>query len=143
MASRTEHEALGSLVNEVLQAGPLPANNAFRGNRRCEIPDGGRAAKAARAPHRGGVETEIVTQFDSWADGIWEPAKHRYINDGRLNPQFRAMMEHLSQRNGWFVPVGTLLNFLQEQKGPITITPQERRWLERRWSIHKIRFGSA
>lgn len=66
-----------------------------------------------------------------------------YIDDGRLNPQFRAVMERLSKRNGWFVPVGTLLNFLQQQKGPITITSEERRWLERRWLTHKIRFGSA
>ena len=50
-------------------------------------------------------------------------------------------MRRLSGKNGWFVPVSTLLDFLLEAKGPHEITDSERSALERRWLAHKIRLG--
>ncbi len=66
-----------------------------------------------------------------------------FSKDGTLNTQFRRQMESLAKKSGWFVPVSTLLDYLLEKKGSTILTAEERSRLERRWLIHKIRFGSA
>jgi hypothetical protein len=66
-----------------------------------------------------------------------------FVQDGKLDPRFRSLMERLSKKNGWFVPVARLLDWLMEQHGPITIDASQRRVLERHWLLDKIRFGSA
>jgi hypothetical protein len=68
---------------------------------------------------------------------------HGYYENGRLNPRFRSLVERLSKKNGWFVPVTTLLDFLTQQKAASAITDLQRTRLERRWLFHKIRFGTA
>ena len=67
---------------------------------------------------------------------------HGYYDDGKLVPGFRPLMERLAKKNGWFVPVSVLLDFLIEGRDPV-ITDAQRTWLERRWLTHKIRFGTA
>jgi len=52
-------------------------------------------------------------------------------------------MKRLSNKNGWFVPVGTLLDYLLQQKGQHEITPIEREKLESRWLQTKIRLGAT
>jgi hypothetical protein len=66
-----------------------------------------------------------------------------YESNGRLDPRFVKLMTRLAKKNGWFVPVHVLLDEIQRQRGPLTITPADRRHLERRWLWHKIRYGSA
>lgn len=68
---------------------------------------------------------------------------HGYWRDGRLNESFTRLMDRLSRKNGWFIPVGTLLDFLRSQRGEHTLTSSERGELERRWIWHKARFGTA
>ena len=69
---------------------------------------------------------------------------HGFVRDGRLEPRFKILMERLASRPGWFVPVGSLLDHLQAVRGADrTIQPHERRALERRWLLHKVRFGTA
>ncbi len=68
---------------------------------------------------------------------------HGYFDDGKLHGRFRALMERLSKKNGWFVPVTTLLDYLLSRKTATTISDAERARLERRWLLHKIGFGSA
>jgi hypothetical protein len=68
---------------------------------------------------------------------------HGYYEGGRLNPRFRDLIERLSAKNGWFVPVTTLLDFLARRKAEAPITNQQRTKLERRWLLHKIFFGTA
>jgi hypothetical protein len=68
---------------------------------------------------------------------------HGYWNQGRLNPAFTGLMERLSRKNGWFVPVGTLLDYIRSQRGEHTITAGQRAELERRWIWHKARYGTA
>jgi hypothetical protein len=68
---------------------------------------------------------------------------HGYVRNGRLDPRFRALMTRLSRMNGWFVPVGTLLNYLRSQRGLHVLTTRERAELERRWLWDKIRNGTA
>jgi len=66
-----------------------------------------------------------------------------FYEHGKLNPQFRRLMERLSHRDGWFVPVETLLDYLLSVRGPATLTAWQRGRLERRWLLHKIRYGTA
>jgi hypothetical protein len=64
-----------------------------------------------------------------------------FAGDGRVDPHFRQLMERLAAKNGWFVPVAELLDYLQAQHGPTVITTAQRRDLERRWLLSKIRVG--
>jgi hypothetical protein len=66
-----------------------------------------------------------------------------FTDDGRLDPRFRATMERLAGKNGWFVPVATLLDFLLAQRGPTILTNAQRRSLERRWLFGKLSVGST
>jgi hypothetical protein len=67
---------------------------------------------------------------------------HGFVENGKLNPQFRSAMERLARRNGWFAPVAQVLNRLGAG-GERVITDAHRSRLERRWLLHKIRFGTA
>jgi hypothetical protein len=66
-----------------------------------------------------------------------------FYENGALNQRFRELTVRLSKKNGFFVPVSTLLDCIAEQRGIPSITPADRRDMERRWLIHKIRFGTA
>ena len=66
-----------------------------------------------------------------------------FVVDGRIDPRFELLMRRLSGKNGWFVPVSTLLDHLVEAKGRHVITAAERRTLERRWLAHKLRVGRS
>ncbi|MBN1461180.1 MAG: hypothetical protein JXA57_16755 [Armatimonadetes bacterium] len=61
-----------------------------------------------------------------------------YYDHGELNPEFVRLMRLLSSRNGWFVPVSTILDHIVRERGERTISARERRGLERRWLAHKI-----
>jgi len=64
--------------------------------------------------------------------------------DGKLQPQFLKAMKRVARRNGWFVPVSQLLDYLLAQRGGQSVLQAaERRTLERRWLLHKVRFGNA
>jgi hypothetical protein len=65
-----------------------------------------------------------------------------YVKNG-LNSTFRSLMQRLSKKNGWFVPVSTLLDYLLEASGHHDIADRERRRLERRWLSHKLRIGPS
>ena len=56
---------------------------------------------------------------------------------------FKALMTRLSRKNGWFVPTGTLLDYLIEQRGRTVLTDRQRARLERRWLRHKLRTGTS
>ena len=61
-----------------------------------------------------------------------------FYSGGRIDPVFRRLMERLAARNGWFVPVATLLDFLKVQNGGHVINDAERSALERRWLVEKL-----
>ena len=61
--------------------------------------------------------------------------------DGAVNARFAELMTRLSQKNGWFVPVTTLLDFLAARQANPNIAPGRRRALERRWLVSKARIG--
>ena len=66
-----------------------------------------------------------------------------FVRDGALDARFRELTLRLSKKNGWFVPVSTLLDHLARSRGTTVLSAAQRRTLERRWLFHKIRFGSA
>lgn len=66
-----------------------------------------------------------------------------FYDGGRLHPRFRALMERLGKKNGWFVPVATLLDYLREQRGRHVITRRQRACLERKWLRHKLATGTS
>jgi hypothetical protein len=68
---------------------------------------------------------------------------HGFSNRGGLDPRFRTLMKRLSKTEGWFVPVSTLLEYLQSQSGDREITAQQRAALEWRWLAHKLRNGQS
>jgi len=68
---------------------------------------------------------------------------HGYVERGRLSERFQALMTRLSRKNGWFVPVGTLLEFLRSRRENLAITDAQRRSLERRWLLEKVFRGTS
>jgi hypothetical protein len=68
---------------------------------------------------------------------------HGYWDGKSLNRRFRELMTRLSKRNGWFIPVTPLLDFLLARSPNRSLSASERSALERRWLMHKVRFGTA
>ena len=66
-----------------------------------------------------------------------------FVKDGRVDPRFRALMERLARRNGWFVPVSPLLDHLAAERGPTVLSSSQRRALEWRWLRSKARVGHS
>ena len=61
-----------------------------------------------------------------------------FYENGKLNSRFKSLIERLSQKNGWFVPVSTLLDYLLEVKSHHDITDRERKQLERKFLIKQL-----
>ncbi len=68
---------------------------------------------------------------------------HGYVENGEMNSRFRHLMTRLSRKNGWFVPVGTLLDYLREKHGDGEITRADRARIERRWLWEKVFRGTS
>ncbi len=66
-----------------------------------------------------------------------------FLENGKLQPEFARLMRRLAAKPGWFVPVGTLLTYLKEQKGETVLNSSQRNRLERRWLAHKLRVGRS
>jgi hypothetical protein len=66
-----------------------------------------------------------------------------FFLDGRLDKRFESLIKRLAGKNGWFVPVSTLLDYLKEHNGEHIITPAQRAMLERKWLWHKIKVGTT
>lgn len=79
------------------------------------------------------AEGGACIMYTHFASGFW--------SEGRLDPRFQAVMTRLAGKNGWFVPVTTLLDYLAEQRGLTAISPAQRRRLEWRWLLSKARVG--
>jgi len=67
---------------------------------------------------------------------------HGFADDGGLHPRFKQLMQRLSEKNGWFVPVSTLLDHLRGRSNR-TITDTQRRALESRWLCEKLFRGTS
>lgn len=67
---------------------------------------------------------------------------HGFVENGTLNRHFRRLMARLADRNGWFVPVGKLLDYIREHRGQHVLTPAQRRKMELRWLWQKVLTGT-
>jgi hypothetical protein len=68
---------------------------------------------------------------------------HGYVENGRLRPRFVALMERLAAKDGWFVPVATVLEYLRARRSDAALSHAQRRELEWRWLWHKMRSGTS
>lgn len=68
---------------------------------------------------------------------------HGFVENGRLNPGFRRLMERLARKNGWFVPASDILDHLAAQRGVFEMDAATRRKLEWRWLPGKILRGTS
>lgn len=66
-----------------------------------------------------------------------------FFSDGQIHPRFAQLMSRISSKNGWFVPVSTLLDYLTTKHGHYVITGQERNKLERKWLMNKLFTGTS
>jgi len=66
-----------------------------------------------------------------------------FVQDASLNARFRFLIDRLKRKNGWFEPVGTLLNYLLAHRLDANITPSERRKMEWRWLGEKLLRGAS
>jgi len=68
---------------------------------------------------------------------------HGFVENGRLRPEFRRLMERLARKNGWFVPASVMLDYLAAHKGVVTLDAAARAKLESRWLREKIFRGTS
>jgi hypothetical protein len=61
----------------------------------------------------------------------------------RVDERFAHLLRRLAQKDGWFVPVSTLLDHIRSQRGLVTLSAAQRRRLEWRWIAHKLAAGST
>ena len=66
-----------------------------------------------------------------------------FYDKGPLDARFQELIRRLSGKNGWFVPVSTLLDFLGSRRGEKTIALDQRAQLEWRWLRAKIFQGTT
>lgn len=64
-----------------------------------------------------------------------------FERDGKVDPRFAQLLRRIASKNGWFVPVSTLLDHIRTQRGLRTLSDAGRRRLEWRWLAHKLVAG--
>ncbi len=60
-----------------------------------------------------------------------------FVKNGKVNSETKSLLEQLAERNGWFVPVTQLLDYLRKQRDDSTISKSELRKMEWRWFLEK------
>jgi hypothetical protein len=61
-----------------------------------------------------------------------------FVKEGMVDRRTEQLLRRLADRDGWFVPVSTLLDFLRQQRGKTMIAPRELDSMERRWACDKL-----
>ena len=61
-----------------------------------------------------------------------------FCKNGKLCEKFKNQMNRLSKKDGWFVPTGTLLDFLKKKNALQTINNKQRTSLEWKWLFDKL-----
>jgi hypothetical protein len=62
-----------------------------------------------------------------------------FVREGTVDPRVLGVLKDLAARDGWYVPVGTLLDHIESRRGPYAITPSQHRRLEWRWAIYQAK----
>jgi len=66
-----------------------------------------------------------------------------FILNRKLNHAFCEVMESIAGKDGWFVPVGDLLDYILQYKAHGEILKWQRSSLEWKWMIHKLSVGTS
>lgn len=66
-----------------------------------------------------------------------------FCQKGKLSEKFKSQMNFLSKKNGWFVPVSTLLDFLKAKNKTYILSAHQKARLEWKWLADKIFLGST
>ncbi len=66
-----------------------------------------------------------------------------FFQAGKLHDTFRRRMQRLAAKDGWFVPVSTLLDHILHQRGHCDLQADQRSRLERKWLFHKVCVGTT
>jgi hypothetical protein len=88
-------------------------------------------AEQDRLEEEGGV----CIMYSHLSQGFW-------TNKG-IDPRFRKLMTRLAGKNGWFVPVATLLDHLKQERSNHSIPRTERARMEYRWLFEKLWNGTS
>lgn len=65
-----------------------------------------------------------------------------FATESGVSPEFATVMQKLSRRNGWFAPVGELLDWLKPRTGGM-LPSGERLRMEMRWLKEKLLHGAS
>ena len=87
-------------------------------------------------------ENQDRLEAEGGASIVYTHFAHGFFGHHGLTARFRELMTRLARKNGWFVPVGTLLDFLEQNRGLHRISAAERGRMERKWLWEKIRTGT-
>ena len=63
----------------------------------------------------------------------------RVTENGAINPRLHKLLERLSKKNGWFVPVTTLLDYILQARGPTILNNRMRNQIELSWVRDQLR----
>ncbi|MFC1966400.1 hypothetical protein ACFLWI_05590 [Chloroflexota bacterium] len=66
-----------------------------------------------------------------------------FVENGNVNPKTKELLSELSKRDGWFVPVSTLLDYLRSKQVSETRSFNERVNMELRWFLNKLFYGTS
>ncbi|MBA4374491.1 MAG: hypothetical protein C0402_16700 [Thermodesulfovibrio sp.] len=66
-----------------------------------------------------------------------------FVENGRINRTTQELLEHLAGRNGWFVPVSQLLDYLRVRQPGDALTASERLRMELKWFWSKLMHGTS
>ena len=67
---------------------------------------------------------------------------HGYVEQGGLRRDIGGALERLTKRNGWFAPVSDILDHIRNHRSDTPLLDRQRRRLERRWLLEKLRYGT-
>jgi len=66
-----------------------------------------------------------------------------FVEDGKVNNETEQLLHQLSMRQGWFVTVTELLDYLRAEQTSAALTTSERIRMELRWFIGKLLHGTS
>jgi glycosyltransferase involved in cell wall biosynthesis len=66
-----------------------------------------------------------------------------FSTNGCVDRRVEELLRWLAQKDGWFVPVSSLLDFLRDQRGSLSIPPGEIAAMERRWMREHLAHAAA
>jgi len=61
-----------------------------------------------------------------------------FVNGGVVHPRVEYLLRRLARKNGWFVPVSSMLDFMRQQHQTESISSAELEAMEREWLFDRV-----